>query len=66
VLGSARSDLILSSLLLASAIMAQQNPHSPRGVYAAVNVEDAVSQQQRANPTMVHLDGHFTVLISSS
>ena len=52
--------LTVSFLVLAPALIAQ-TPRTPRGIYAVVKVEDNVSQQQAANPsiTTAQLDAYF-------
>jgi hypothetical protein len=54
---------LLGSLVLAQALLAQVQPTSrrPRGIYAVVNVEDGINQQQRADPsiTTAQLDAYF-------
>jgi hypothetical protein len=58
---SARYALVLSFLVLAPALVAQPAPRRPRGIYAVVNVEGNVNQQQKANPsiTPAQLDAYF-------
>lgn len=48
-------------LILVPLILAQQAPRRPRGIYAVVNVEDAITQQQAANPsvTTAQMDAYF-------
>jgi hypothetical protein len=54
---------LLGSLVLAQALLAQVQltPRRPRGIYAVVNVEDGINQQQRADPsiTTAQLDAYF-------
>jgi len=59
--GSIRRSLLLSFLVLAPVLVAQQGPRQPRGVYAVVNVEDAINQAQKSNPsiTTAQLDAYF-------
>ncbi|MGO9262578.1 MAG: hypothetical protein ACLQU1_40800, partial [Bryobacteraceae bacterium] len=63
---SARYALGLSFLVLAPALVAQgpTAPRRPRGIYAVVNVEDGINQQQKANPsiTTAQLDAYFDSL----
>ena len=57
---SLRHALALSLLILAVAC-AQTTPRRPRGVYAVVNVEDQINQQEKANPSIspAQLDAFF-------
>src|SRR5580658_27938 len=58
---SIRRSLVVSFLLFSPAILAQQTPRRPRGIYAVVNVEEAIAQQQTSNPsiTQAALDAYF-------
>jgi hypothetical protein len=53
--------LVLSSLVLAPALLAQPTPRRPRGIYAVVNVTDNINQQTKANPsiTPAELSAYF-------
>jgi uncharacterized protein (TIGR03437 family) len=59
-----RRSLVLIFILLAPVMMAQQTPRRPRGIYAVVNVEDAITTQQTANPsiTTAQMDAYFDTL----
>jgi len=61
---SVRCALALSFLVLAPALVAQPAPRRPRGIYAVVNVEQTVNQQQKANPsiTPAQLNAYFDSL----
>jgi hypothetical protein len=61
--GSIRGILALSFLALAPALMAQ-TPRIPRGIYAVVDTEVLITQQQQANPsiTTAQLDVYFNSL----
>jgi hypothetical protein len=52
---------VLVLVLMASALVAQTTPRRPRGIYAVVNVEDNINQQQKANPsiTTTQMDAYF-------
>ena len=59
-----RRVFILNFLMLAPALVAQvqpAQPRRPRGIYAVVNVEDGINQEQNANPaiTTAQLDAYF-------
>jgi uncharacterized protein (TIGR03437 family) len=60
---SAKLLLIWSLLGLAPALLAQA-PRRPRGIYAVVNVEDGINQEQKANPAIAtaQLDAYFNSL----
>ena len=60
---SVRHALVLSLLALAPALVAQA-PRIPRGIYAVVNAEGFITQQQQANPsiTTAQLDVYFDSL----
>jgi uncharacterized protein (TIGR03437 family) len=67
-----RTALLLSFLLPASVLIAQQpNPRQPRGVYAVVNVEQIINQQQKANPSITpaqldaYLDSYYLGLLQN-
>jgi hypothetical protein len=64
---SARSAFLVSFLVLAPVLVAQ-GPRRPRGIYAVVNVENNINQQQRANPsiTAAQLDVTSTVFTRDS
>jgi uncharacterized protein (TIGR03437 family) len=51
---SIRHVLTMSFLVLAPILVAQNQttPRRPRGIYAVVNVEDNINQQQKANPSI--------------
>ena len=65
-----RHFLILGSLVLAPGLLAQSTPRRPRGIYTVVNVEDAINQQQAANPSVTtaqmdaYLDGLYQQLLA--
>ena len=44
--------------------MAQTAPRRPRGIYAVVNVEQAINQQ-KGNPTTAQLDTYFNIFYQS-
>jgi len=54
MVGPLRHALVWSFLMLAPACMAQGQPvpRRPRGIYAVVNIEDNIKQQQKANPSI--------------
>jgi uncharacterized protein (TIGR03437 family) len=65
IMGSAvRDAFTLGFLLLGPAFMAQAQPRRPRGIYAVVNIEDAINAQTKANPsvTTAQLDASFDSL----
>ena len=61
---SVRLVLVLSFLVLAPPLVAQPAPHRPRGIYAAVNVEENIKKEQAANPsiTPAELKAYFVNL----
>src|SRR5580693_9235271 len=63
----ALSFLALASALVVPSSVAQQTPRRPRGIYAVVNVEDGINQQQKANSsvTTAQLDAYFDTLYQS-
>jgi uncharacterized protein (TIGR03437 family) len=58
---------VLAPVLFAPTLEAQSVPRRPRGIYAVVNVEGAISQQQKANAsvTTAQLDAYFDTLYQS-
>ncbi len=60
---SARHGIVLSFLALAPALLAQgPAPRRPRGIYAVVNVEQNVKQQQANSITPAQLNAYFDTL----
>jgi hypothetical protein len=49
---SVRLALVLSFLVLAPPLVAQQAPRRPWGIYAGVNVEENIKKEQAANPSV--------------
>jgi hypothetical protein len=65
IMGSAvRDAFLLGFLLLGPAIVAQAQPRRARGIYAVVNIEDAINAQTKANPSVMtaQLDASFDSL----
>lgn len=56
--------LVLTLLVLTPALVAQSVPRRPRGIYAVVNVEDAINEQQKANSsiTTAQMDAYFNTV----
>jgi hypothetical protein len=54
-------------LILVPLILGQQALRRPRGIYAVVNVEDAINQQQAANPSVAisQMDAYFLSVYQS-
>ncbi len=62
-----RSLALLAPVLLAPIAQAQSAPRRPRGIYAVVNVETAINQQQKADSSITtpQLDAYFDTLYQS-
>ena len=60
----ARDVFRLGFFVLAPVMLAQAQIRVPRGIYAVVNVEDGINQEQKANPsaTTAQLDAYFNTV----
>ena len=61
---SARHALVLTVLVAAPALVAQEVPRRPRGIYAVVNIEENIKKERGAKPAVTpsELDAYFANL----